>query len=178
MSQLSDFYLQDGYDSEGRSLGKILSYSDNELEGSHDVVQWLFPLNETSNFNADAPILTDDDITHFKRSGELQDNFENAYWRFMKFLGFQMGKELGILDYRENFSERAKVVWAEFNHNMLRITRILKSCKLLGHDEKADMLYAKCKEIYESGKYNIPAETFKYWTEAVNVSNEERRDTD
>ena len=46
MSQLTDFYRGTGTDVEGRTLAEIWAYSDAELEGVHDFIQWLFPLRE------------------------------------------------------------------------------------------------------------------------------------
>src|ERR1039457_112939 len=182
MSQLTDFYEEDGLDSENRSLRHILNMTDNELEGTHDCIQWLFPLREQSNFNADAPVLSDQDIEWFEQHG---GNFYDAFERFIGFCGLQWSQEeepdnkiawsnsrhcsyyINKLEYAPNFDERAKLVWASFNHNMLRITRVLKSAKTLGFDDLADAFYAKCKEIYEGTKFKIPADTFGYWTKVI-----------
>ena len=45
-------------DSDGRTRLQILKQSDQWLEETHDYVQWLFPTDEKSLFNADAPIIS------------------------------------------------------------------------------------------------------------------------
>ena len=58
-------------------------------------------------------------------------------------------------------------MWAYPNHNWLRITRILRSLRLLGLEGESRSLYAWLDATYRSGRFPIPADTFRYWTEAV-----------
>ena len=74
MSQLIEFYRETGSDARGRNLERIWAYSDNEMEYHHDFIQWLFPLREPSQFNPDAPVLSDEDIRIFREDASLQEN--------------------------------------------------------------------------------------------------------
>ncbi len=72
MSRLTDFYAGRGTDTEGRRLADLLAWDDDDLEQVHDFIQWLFPLPEPSRFNADAPLLTPDDIAAFHADAALR----------------------------------------------------------------------------------------------------------
>jgi hypothetical protein len=66
-----------------------------------------------------------------------------------------------------NFTARVPDVWAAPNHNWLRVTRILRSLRLLGLEGEARALYEWLKTLYGSRRFPITADTFRYWTEAV-----------
>jgi hypothetical protein len=160
MSQLIDFYL--GHDSEGRTLEDVWQMTDEELLHSHDVIQWLFPLDRPSSFNPDAPILTSDDIVLFRLSPQLRDNTLTSFHRFLMVLG---------LRFEDGFMEEIRDVglWAAPNHNWLRITRILKSLTLLGHEEEARALlrYCEVKATPAAVELSLP-----YWRQTVQVEEE------
>jgi hypothetical protein len=163
LSQLTEFYHDEGgVDCEGRTLGQLLNYDDDALEYTHDVIQWLFPLKEPSNYNCDAPLLTKEDIEEFKKDSHLQYKMLWSFCRFLRFCGLRWdGKDI---QFAENFNERRETVWARFNHNHLRITRVLKCLKTLGLDDLAEPFYDKLKEIYEWKKFKITPESFRRWT--------------
>ena len=87
MSQVIEFYRDEGRDSEGRTLEDIWNMSDEELMHSDDVIQWLFPLDKESAFNPDVPILTDDDIKLFRQSPILRQSVLTSFHRFLTVLG-------------------------------------------------------------------------------------------
>ena len=64
-SPLVRFYRGDAPDARGRTLDDILAWDDEQLEAVHDYIQWLFPLDEPSRFNPDAPLLTPADRVAF-----------------------------------------------------------------------------------------------------------------
>src|SRR5579863_7379139 len=88
MSKLTDFYFNDEPDIEGRYFYEILGQKNHWLEACHDYIQWLFPLPEHSNFNPDAPLLTEEDAIIFtKQSG---DQVDQATTRFLNFMGIEI----------------------------------------------------------------------------------------
>lgn len=56
------FYLGKEADSQGRTIEEIWEWDHEDLEDTHDYIQWLFPLQERSAFNPDAPVLTPEAI--------------------------------------------------------------------------------------------------------------------
>src|SRR5581483_1014370 len=125
MASLINFYRDGGSDSEGRTLAEIWAMNEDELMHTHDVVQWLFPLEEPSQFNANAPILTKDHIVLFKTDPRLKKNLLASFHRFLRVFGlvYKDGevRQVANLD-----------IWMSMNHNWLRFTRILKSLTTLG----------------------------------------------
>lgn len=153
MSQLTDFFDETGTDAEGRKFWEILSQNDSYWEFSHDYVQWVFPLPEPSNFNPDAPLLTEEDIQLFHANPKLRTNLNNALVRFKDFIGLS----------KEPYNKLA----FEFpNHNWMRITRVLRSCTLLGLKEEAEAFFAILKKIHEEDGL-VSDHSFNYWKEAV-----------
>ncbi|HYT92398.1 MAG TPA: opioid growth factor receptor-related protein [Gemmataceae bacterium] len=166
MSRLVNFYRGEAKDTEGRSLGQILAWDDDDLEAVHDFIQWLFPLPEPSRFNADAPLLTSEDIREFKSNPLLQANLGKSFRRILTFLGLAM-TESGQVAEGPNFAARVAEVWASPNHNWLRITRILRSLTLLGLVAEGRALYDLLAGFYRGKRFPISADTFRYWTGAV-----------
>jgi hypothetical protein len=166
MSRLVDFYRGLGTDTEGRSLEDILVWPDDDLEAVHDFIQWIFPLPEPSQFNSDAPLLTGADIAAFKGDPVLQANLLKSFNRILGFLGLAMAGDGNVVE-GDNFSARVPDVWAMPNHNWLRISRILRSLTLLGMESQAQALYERLSGFFTTRKFPIPANTFRYWTEAV-----------
>src|SRR4051812_18614981 len=115
MSELVKFYSGAAPDDRGRFLSEIQGWPDHRLEQVHDFIQWLFPLREPSGANPDAPALDDADIREFRSSPELQSNLRASYLRMLSF-----------------YSAPAKHWLTPGNHNHLRITRMIKSMRLLG----------------------------------------------
>jgi hypothetical protein len=166
VSQLIEFYRGQSTDSEGRSLRDIWSWNDASWEEVHDFIQWLFPLPEPSRFNADAPLLTPDDIAVFQNEKLLQTNLRKSFERVLTFLGLSLAGDGAVVE-GPNFSARVGEVWAFPNHNWLRITRILRGLRILGLRNEAEALYRRLEAFYDNKRFPIPSDTFRYWTEAV-----------
>lgn len=70
-----------------------------------------------------------------------------------------------------NFAERSKNWLTPANHNHLRITRILKSLRLLGLEPESAAFFRALAAIYpgQSAAANpaISATTFRFWQSAV-----------
>ena len=168
MTQLVDFYRGEATDAEGRRLEEILSWDDDRLEAVHDFVQWLFPLTEPSQFNLDAPLLTGEDIAAFKADPVLQVHLHKSFERLLDFVGLALAEGEKVVE-GPNFAARVPDIWAVPNHNWLRVTRILRSLTLLGLATLAQAFFGWLEATYESRKFPISEETFRYWSEAVRV---------
>jgi hypothetical protein len=166
MSHLLDFCRGQGTDTEGRFLKDILAWPDDDFEEVHDFIQWLFPLPDPSQYNPDAPLLTNENIAAFKSDPVLQANLMKSFERILGFLGFSLTGDGKVVE-GDNFLARIPDVWAVPNHNWLRITRILRSLMLLGLAAQAQALYERLDAIYTTRKFPITADTFRYWTEAI-----------
>ena len=120
MTEIVSFLEGKTPDHRGRILAMLLQQTDHQAETTHDYIQWLFPLDEPSRSVNGAPVLTELDIDEIRQSSLAQSNLaESARW----FLGFL---------------ERNNHWVTKYNHNHLRITRVIKSLRLLASDEAAD----------------------------------------
>lgn len=167
--QLLGFYSGRCGDARGRFLKDILAWSDDTLEDVHDYIQWLFPLTEPSAFNPHAPLLGDAALAEFRESRDLQRNMIAAFARMLRFYGFEMASEEPcIIQTAPEFAKRARVWLTAGNHNHLRITRILKSLRLVGLSAYARAFLEALTTVYNrTPRPPISAETFRYWLEAV-----------
>ena len=143
------------------TFDEILNFNSDKMENTHDFIQWLFPNKEASNYNEHAPLLTEEDIKLFATNQLLDQRVSDAVLEFMWFLGFNWycdnenrKVELDVTlvtDMQLNF----------FNHNHLRITRMIKFLKLINHwilDSVFHAVYDNCS--LEQSK--------QYWKEAYN----------
>jgi len=141
----TDFLCNNGFDTRGRSLNQILNESDEWWDNTHDFIQWLFPLAEQSRSVRDAPVLTDDEIKQIREFETAQDNIELSVLRFKEFL-------VGTIKWRTGY-----------DHNHLRISRIIKCLRLLVNDEAANEF-----KYWVAGQLGdqidmIHRESKKYW---------------
>jgi hypothetical protein len=166
VSQLIDFYRGERTDVEGRRLDEILAWRDGRLEGVHDFIQWLFPLPEPSRFNPGAPLLTPEDVAAFRSDPAMRANLRRSYERILSFLGLAETAPGEVVE-GPNLANRAPDVWDHPNHNWLRITRILRSLRLLGLEAEAQALYRRLEDFHARRRFPIGDDTLRYWTDAV-----------
>lgn len=165
-SSLIDFYYGDATDSEGRSLDEILGWDYIKLELVHDFVQWLFPLPEASQFNDDAPILTSHEIDAFRRDPQLRERLLQSFEKMLGFYGFMLVREPEFrIEESDLFEHRRHVLYGGFNHNHLRITRILRSLTILGLPAAARAFLERLIASDRDG--TLPSESLKYWQKSV-----------
>ena len=164
---LLGFYRGTSTDTRGRRLDEILAWDDERLEAVHDFIQWLFPLEEPSQFNLAAPLLTPADIREFRADPTLRQNLLRSAARMLAFYGFNVTEGDGHFAVKpsQQFGARQDVVYGGFNHNHLRITRILKSLTLLGLGDVAHKFLAAIQASDENK--TLPDESLWYWNDAV-----------
>jgi hypothetical protein len=147
MSKVIEFLKGTGADSHGRTLAEVLRLSDGELEHSHDIVQWLFPLNEASQCQPQSPVLTAEDVALMKADKNIQNNILEAYNRFTLFYNDPQ--------------------WlTPHNHNYLRLTRILKCLGLAGLNGEKTILKKVLNAVYLQHEKAIGPVTKRFWDEA------------
>ncbi|HSZ56035.1 MAG TPA: opioid growth factor receptor-related protein [Tepidisphaeraceae bacterium] len=164
MSQLLDFYRLQARDSEGRTLEQIWAWSEDELEHCHDFIQWMFPLDEPSAFNSDAPLVTEEEQAAFRSEPQLQAAMRRSFSAFLEFLGLTVSPD-GQVVRGENFDRRLSL-WKYPNHNWLRITRVLKSLRVLGFEKEAGALWHCLKDLHEKDGFPFTG-SFEYWKQAA-----------
>ena len=158
-----------GVDDEGRTHAEIQGWDDARLELVHDYIQWLFPLPERSGANPYAPVLDAESIAALRSDPAMQARLRAGFLRMVAFYGFEMRE--GELVEGPAFSSAAANWMSPGNHNHLRITRILRSLRVLGLDGEAAMFWRALDALYredsEGGRHRITERSFAYWKQAA-----------
>jgi hypothetical protein len=170
-SPIVRFYRGLGTDHSGRDLAGILQWDDDALEEVHDFIQWLFPLNEPSGASRHAPVLAAADISAFRSDATLKANLRRSLVRMLAFYGFALTDDEGAtpaVARARTWAERSGGWLRPYNHNYLRLTRIMKSLALLGMPEYAHALReALLTESGLVGRDVIGSTTLQYWENAA-----------
>ena len=166
-SRIVRFYQGDSPDTRGRALDEILAWDDGQLEAVHDYIQWLFPLDEPSRFNPDAPLLTPADRLAFRQE-PLAANLRRALDRMLTFYGlrFDPSDRRPHIVRSSAWNDRSPHWLQPGNHNLLRLSRIIRSLALLGQAGLAEALYMALKK---EGEGRVTAVTLGYWKEAMDA---------
>jgi len=150
-----DFLEGKAPDSYGRTFASTLDWTDIQLECCHSQVQWIFPLHEESKHAENYPIVDKDVIEKAKKSVNIKCNLMLAKDRFEKFYG--MG------DYEDIDKQRK---WCKNrDHNLLRITRIIRCLRLFGLEESALDFHDKAMAV--GSRLGISNVTADYWDRAL-----------
>ena len=160
-----DFLAGRGTDHKGRTIFDMLDYDDTVMEQCHDSIQFLFMLHEESNFARTYPIITPEIVEEANKDPFVKKHLIWAANRMKKFYGFD----------NHNFDVNRFYSWlGERNHNLLRITRIIRSLRLFGLDEEAREFYNKASEAYDFIDHNNEDPSFVidedapfYWEKAM-----------
>lgn len=147
-TKLFEFYQGKGLDDQGRSIDQILGWDPNKFDQDHDFIQWLFPLQEPSEFNKNAPLLDPETRIAIINDVSAMCNVARAFLKFQNFM-----KEYN---------------WATpNNHNFLRISRVIKSLVLLGRSVMAQHIFDLAKAQHQAFPEIISDKIFGYWSEAL-----------
>ena len=117
---LPDFLNGTSPDHQGRYLQDIWDFDDTAIEQTHDFIQSTFPLTEKSMSVPGVPTLSADDIEAIRASETALANIGKSTQWYLKFL------------------QRNDHWIKSYDHNHLRITRMIKSVRLLTGNLKAD----------------------------------------
>lgn len=174
-------------DPQGRTLSSLLALSSTNLERRHDYIQLLFPLPETSAYSVNAPVIDRATFIAFRSRPELRAQLVKSLNLMLGFYGFEYTESPGLSPWSEPAGDNpddindADIVpdsllfmmsrsWTKpRNHNQLRITRIIRSLRVLGLELHAASFYRALKIVYADYKYgsDIGARTMMFWTRAA-----------
>ncbi len=142
------FLEGEGTDARGRTVFDVLAMDDVAMERTHDFIQWLFPLPEPSAAVPDSPVLAPGDIQAIRLSELAPIALAGATDRMVAF--YQTTHD-----------------WLMPNdHNHHRITRIIRSLRLLQGDEAADAFRDAILERVEATRAPVSARSRGYWATA------------
>ena len=144
-----DFLSNSGVDFKGRTLEIIWSFSDEQIENTHDFMQIIFPLNKPSENVFHGYYLSSKDIIK-----NIKDN--------------QAAKENILKSSKWYFSFLKRNIWRwnrKYDHNQLRITRVIECLRLLVSENEADKFYEDVLEIVKDDN-KINETSLNFWDKA------------
>ena len=170
MNAILDFYRGEPRP-DGLCLVDIWDWSVATLENTHDYIQWMFPLDTPSRANPAAPLLTEDTARAFAWDDVLRDRVHKSLAVMLQFYGLErlvMPRDKVMLIRAATFPQRREVWLQPGNHNHLRLTRIIRSLRLLGLKKDAQAL-ARCLEDIArvEGRDAVSEETAQHWRRAA-----------
>ena len=142
------FLIGDQVNNNGWSLIDVWNFSDQKIESTHTFIQWVFPTSEVSKATPGSPTLNDKQVEEIRNSAQAKSNLsKSAKWYL-------------------NFLERNNHWRKSYDHNHLRITRMIKSLRLLCGDDEADFYKEQFWQLLGSDLMGIPSRTVEYWEDA------------
>ena len=142
------FLLNESCDHKGRMLSDIYKFSDKEIEATHDFIQIVFPLAEPSFWSSNKYFIeSQQQIDSLSKNKNVKEAIlQSASW-YISFLK------------RNNH-------WKNVNdHNLKRITRMIKSVRLIVGDIEADKIKNEIISIKNIEKL-VSQKSIKYWKNA------------
>ncbi len=140
-----DFLNGEQPDIYNRYLEDIWKMSDEDIESVHNFIQWTFPLNERSGAVPNSPILTQQEIIDIKKSEIAKQNIKKSADWFVDFL------------------TRNSYWICQSNHNHLRITRVIKSLRLIHSNEEAENFKNNVMNLIKGNEHKINPISLEFW---------------
>jgi ADP-ribosylglycohydrolase len=143
-SKLQDFHMERTLLSSGHRRADLLKLTDTEFERHHGFIQWAFPTPEKSYNNFSAPLLDLGTAIWLSEDAESTNFLEQMTVRFLQFL-------------KNNDQWRAS-----YNHNHLRITRVIHSLRILHSFELALWFHEQVINL-AGDSYELMERPRAYW---------------
>ncbi|KAK0103597.1 hypothetical protein ONS95_005609 [Cadophora gregata] len=164
-SLLITFYEEAQPDHRGRYLSGILNWNANKLESAHDYIQIVFPLPEESGVQWNAPTINRPVFDAFRTRPELRERMKDSFKKMMWFYGFVLVETDDSIRVHKgaNWNNHSGHWDVRFDHNHLRITRIIRCLRVLGLEDEAQAFY----DALEQNALRVSARSREYWRRAA-----------
>ncbi|WP_460449338.1 opioid growth factor receptor-related protein [Alsobacter sp. SYSU BS001988] len=147
--RLHEFLSGSGRDARGRTVADVLAMGPAGLEASHDYIQWLFPLPTASMAQPSSPVLDAAQIAAI-RADEAALSHLRAGAALMR-----------------RFYETQDHWLTGYDHNHLRITRIVSSLRLLAGEDDARAFLAAVEARCRAAGDPVNPRSRRYWADAL-----------
>ena len=151
-----DFYLNTPNDQRIPTIDYVLKGCSYDLENCHTWCQRAFPNYEPSEVVPGSPVLDDETLDFLKRT--QKEKILELVFRYLR-----------------HYSE---IPISEFQHNNLRVTRLLKFLVMLGYTDVARTVHMYCVLVYANnfGRQHVNM-SMVYWIDALNYKRENNNET-
>jgi hypothetical protein len=151
-----DFY-SDVPNDDGLSIKDVWKFSSHDYEKEHNFIQWAFPSDEPSSINPWSPVVKYKDMITFRLNVKLRLKLLRSFRQFLMTLGLQMqGDKITIANNGVFYLQVLRP-----NHNLQRISRVLRSLYLLGHEQRARTFMAFLQNVHS--KQGVNEIAYGYW---------------
>lgn len=145
------FLSGSGKDGSGRRLADVLAFDDARIEGVHDFIQWCFPLPEASRAVPGAPVLGAEEAEAIRADPQALAGLDAALERMTRF-------------YRDTQG------WLRaYDHNHLRITRILAATRALAGLQRAQRFHVFVTERNREAGAPVNPESLDFWRRTLDA---------
>lgn len=126
-------------------------FTDEGFEACHDLIQWMFPTMTPSAHQPDSPVLSWDEVLEVRGCPEAQAGLE-AHLNFYK-----------------EFLANTRGVWLrQYDHNHLRITRVIQSLVLLmPSNVPASRFKAYVAKMNADAGWPVNVTSVGFWNQAM-----------
>jgi hypothetical protein len=168
MGTIQEFYTNKCPSGEGLFLKDMWDFNDWQMENTHHFIQWMFPIELESKHYKEAPVVSDDDLYEAFKSDEFKQNLLKSLYKIEDFWGFDVVHD-GCPERDKNFRNFLTRDWfTPYNHNFIRIPRVLHSLVIFGLQKEAlELLDYIEKKVYPNYQHVIGEKTLEYWKSAV-----------
>ena len=175
-TMLIDFFDPEikGEDDQGRTLDTILAWDDDTLDHTQDYIQTLFPLPEQTEVGGNAPLVTPEIRQAFLDRKDLRERLIDANYRILTIYGLHYDVIQDIED-KQDWLGDCTINWVVTDradnwdigssrwivpesHHHVRITRIIRSLRVLGCWKEAFAFHSFIIEDEEVREY-VPKDT-------------------
>lgn len=158
------------------------------LESNHHYIQIIFPLPEPSRVNPSAPLIDFETFVYFRGDVLIRRELRQAFRKMLTFYGLTISLTSPVqhperyFAYYPQLDDRTKFYKIEpcpltfaskrdswvcyWGHNHLRITRIIRSMRILGCQAEAEAFYRALMLVHEETNM-ISFKSIQYWTRAA-----------
>lgn len=158
---LIQFFRNAKPDDRGRMLEDILNFNTDEIERTHNFIQWIFPTRNASAVNPNAPLVTSEFEEMFLQDELAQKNYCRTCRLYLNYIGFDCEGCKGKLFRKEDSPTRFYDIP---HHNLLRISRAMNSMKETGHKECAVCLYKLLiQDLQNTPGAAVNEQTLRIW---------------
>ena len=149
MSPVHAFLRGEGRDARGRTLADVLAFDDGRIGGVHDFIQWLFPLTEASRAVPGSPVLDEREAAAIRADPEARAGLAAALDRMTRFYADTDGWLTG------------------FDHNHLRVTRIIAATRNLLGEVEAARFHERVKALNAAAGSPVNDGSLRHWERAL-----------
>lgn len=149
------------------ALEDIWKFSQKEKENNLNYIKWMFPTDQTSPGYPTGPTLTRRQFEVLSNNATVVGNVFISFTKMLDFYGLQYNEEKESVEKSTTFSNEATWLRA-FDHNHMRISRILRSLVLFGKVKEAKAFYQFLATLDKSTE--IRRSTIEVWQNNLRVS--------